>query len=69
MAYLELSRVAGDQGKPEEQRALLAPAAEYVDRLSEHDGWLVRAALAESQSQTEDALKYYDILMMKYPDE
>jgi len=69
MAYLQLSIADSFKGKLEEEHANLKRAEEHIDRLPERDALLVRAGLARSEGRTDEALRHYDLLMSKYPDE
>jgi tetratricopeptide (TPR) repeat protein len=61
--------VSGIEGKLEDRRANLKRAAELADRLSERDALLFRAAMAQSEGRIDEALRDYETLMAKYPDE
>jgi serine/threonine protein kinase/tetratricopeptide (TPR) repeat protein len=69
MAYLQLSRADSMDGKQTDRQANLKRAAEHIDRLSERESLMVRASLALSEGRNDEALRGFEAVISKYPDE
>jgi eukaryotic-like serine/threonine-protein kinase len=68
LAYLHLASVAEFQGRIRERGEWLQRAADHLDRMPERDAVLVRADLARTAGRLEDAERWLEDLVARYPD-
>lgn len=68
LAYFHLAGLAEFQGRPAEGRRLRGIATQHLDRMSERDATLVRAAMAVDEGRLDESRRLLEDLVARYPD-